>query len=519
MGFVLANVIRERAADRGSAPCITFNDRTISFTDLDERSSRVAQALIAAGVKPQERVAFLDKNGPEFFEVLFGCAKANAVIVPVNWRLAPPEMAHIINDSRAPVLIVGDEFESHLDAIENDLSSVKQIVVIGKHDRHPTYEEWVGATSAEDPHVESGPDDVAMQLYTSGTTGLPKGVMLVNSNLDNLVPTATEVWKFTPDAVNFVVMPLFHIAGSGWGLVGITMGCHTVMHREIDPAAILEAIPRYGITHALFVPAVLQFLLMTPGCNDHDYSTLRMVVYGASPISEQVLRQSIETFGCEFVQAYGMTETSGGIVLLRAEDHDPGGPRAHLLRSCGRPLDWVELRCVDPATGEDVPTGEVGEVWTRSAQNMKGYWDKPEETEATILPDGWLRTGDAGYLDDEGYLFLHDRVKDMIITGGENVYPAEIENCLMAHPGIADVAAIGVPHEKWGETVKAIVVKAEGADVSDDDIIAFARERLAHFKCPTSVDWVSELPRNPSGKILKRQLRDPYWEGRERQVN
>ena len=250
-----------------------------------------------------------------------------------------------------------------------------------------------------------------------------------------------------------------------------------------------------------------------------DFSTLEMMAYGASPISTQVLADSLRVFGCGFVQLYGLTETTGAVTGLFPEDHDPGGPRAHLLRSAGKPLWGVEIRIVDAATGSDADVNEVGEIWVRTVQNMKGYWNLPEETAKTILEDGWLRSGDAGYLDAEGFLYIHDRVKDMIVSGGENIYPAEIENVLMAHPAVADAAVIGVPSDRWGESPKALVVRAPGTDPSEQELIDFCRERLARFKCPTSVDWVEALPRNPSGKILKKDLRAPYWEGRDRNVN
>jgi acyl-CoA synthetase (AMP-forming)/AMP-acid ligase II len=224
-------------------------------------------------------------------------------------------------------------------------------------------------------------------------------------------------------------------------------------------------------------------------------------------------------FGCGFNQVYGMTETTGAITALRAEDHDPEGPRHHLLRSAGQPHPGVEIRIVDPDTGRDAPLGDVGEVWTRSAYNMAGYWGKPEETAATVNAEGWLRTGDAAYFDAAGYLYLHDRMKDMIVSGGENVYPAEVENVLLSHPAIADAAVIGVPDDRWGETVKAIVVPAPEATVDQAEIIAHCRAQLAGYKCPTSVDSVEALPRNPSGKILKRELRDPYWVGKARHIN
>jgi long-chain acyl-CoA synthetase len=225
------------------------------------------------------------------------------------------------------------------------------------------------------------------------------------------------------------------------------------------------------------------------------------------------------TFRCPFIQVYGLTETTGAITQLDAGDHDPEGPRARLLRSAGRPYPWVEVRIVDPDSGADLPAGQVGELWTRSVQNMKGYWNRPDDTASTLTADGWLKTGDAGFVDAEGYIFLTDRVKDMIISGGENVYPAEVENVLAGHPALLDVAVIGVPHDRWGETVKAIVVRKPGTDPSPAEIIAYAREHLAHFKCPTSVDFAAALPRNPSGKLLKRELREPFWHGRARRIN
>jgi long-chain acyl-CoA synthetase len=313
-------------------------------------------------------------------------------------------------------------------------------------------------------------------------------------------------------------MPLFHIGGSGYATVGMFAGCHTVLVKEVNPAEMLQVIVEKKITNMFVVPAVLQLMLMVPGVDEIDFSALRCIVYGASPISVAVLSKSIETFKCAFIQAYGLTETTGAVVVLMPEDHDPHGPNAHRLRAAGRPITGVELRVVSADTGEDAATGEVGEIQTRTGQNMLGYWNKPEETAKTITPDGWLKTGDAGYLDEDGYLYIHDRVKDMIVSGGENIYPAEIENALMSHPGIADVAAIGVPSDRWGETVKAIVVKAEGQDPSPEEIIAFCKTKIASFKCPTSVDYIDVLPRNPSGKILKRELRAPFWAGRERNV-
>jgi long-chain acyl-CoA synthetase len=514
----IAGLVRAHGATRPDRPAVTTSTRTATFAELDARSNQVAQALAAEGVAAGDRVAYLDKNALEYFELLFGAAKLNAVTVGVSWRLAPPEIAAIVNDSRATVFVVGEEFVPTVAAIESQLESVEKIVVVGSHERHQSFEQWVDGQPAVDPDVPSGPDDVALQLYTSGTTGVPKGAMITNGNLFALV-AAAPVFGLDANSVNLVPMPLFHIGGSGYACLGMFAGAHTVLMREANPAEVLRLLVEQQVTNTFVVPAVLQFMLSVPGIDELDFSALRCVSYGASPISTEVLSTSIKTFKCDFIQVYGLTETTGTVTMLLADDHDVDGPKAHRLRSAGRPAPGAELRIVSTETGEVAPIGAVGEVCVRSPGNMAGYWNKPDETASTLTADGWLRTGDAGYLDADGYLYIHDRVKDLIISGAENVYPAEVENVLMSHPGVADVAAIGVPSERWGETVKAIVVKAPDADPSPEEIIIFARERLAHYKCPTSVDFIDVLPRNASGKILKRELRAPYWAGHERSVN
>lgn len=513
-----ADVIRTHASERGGKTAIVQDDFTQTWAELDERSNRVANALAAAGVGPEDRVAFVDKNGFEYFEVLFGCAKLNGVTVNINWRLAPPEVAWIANDAQASVFVFGKEFADTVDKIRDDLSHTKTFVCLGDDDRFDSYESWL-SDDTSDPGVEPAGSDVAFQLYSSGTTGLPKGVMLSNDNLFALLPDASETWGFNEDMVSMVAMPLFHIGGSGWAMAGMFNGGTSVIVRELDPAALIDLIGQQRITHGFLVPAVFQFMLMMPNVDDGDYSSLEMLVYGASPITEEVLAASVNKFGCKFAQAYGLTETTGVIVTLPPEDHDPDGPNKHRLRSCGKPNSNVEMKIVDPDSGEEVPTGEVGEIITRSDQNMVGYWNNEDGTKAAFTEDGFFRTGDAGYFDEDGYLYIHDRMKDMIVSGGENVYPAEVENALMKHEAVADVAVIGVPDDRWGEVGKAMVVKAEGQDPSEDDILAYAREHLAGFKIPKSVDFIAEIPRNPTGKMLKKDLRAPFWEGRERNVN
>ena len=512
MSFTVAGIIREQAARRGEKVAIVYGDRRITYRELEERSNRAARALLAAGVGAQDHVGFLDMNGPEYFEVLFACAKVNAINVGVNWRLSPGEVAYTVNDAEAKVLFVGPDFQAAIGQVRSDLKTVRTVVNLGEE-----YEAWLGPAGAADPAAPSAPDDVAIQLYTSGTTGLPKGAMITNSNLETLLTRILPDWEFDSESVNLVASPLFNIAGGGWALVGMHCGATTILLRTATPPSLLQTIAEQRVTNALLVPALLNFMLQVPGVEEIDFSSLRAIVYGASPISAQVLARSMKTFGCHFTQAYALTEHTGSATILRPDEHDLDNPQR--LLSCGRPHDWVGLRIVDPATGRDQPVGEVGEIWLRSGQVMKGYWNRTDATAETITSDGWLRTGDAALIDAEGFVYIRDRVKDMIISGGQNVYPVEVENVLMAHPAIADVAVIGIPDDRWGEAVKAIVVRKPEQPLEAEEVIAFARERIAHFKAPSSVDFAEVLPRNPSGKVLKRELREPYWAGLTRRVN
>ena len=518
----IGDIARVHAANTADKVALIYQERQWTYGQLDNESNRVANALLAAGVNPQDRVAHLDKNGPEYFTYLIGASKVNAVSMSVNWRLAAPEMEYVLNHAEAKVLLIGEEFLGHFR--EMDVESVTTVVVVGNGGEYVSYDNWIAASAETDPEIAVGWTDTCYQLYTSGTTGLPKGVELTNRNFFSFLPVASEEWYFDSDSVNLVAMPLFHIAGSGWGVVGLFNGGTNVLLREADLVELLQLVETYQVTNALLVPAILQFLLITPEAQETNFSSLRCMIYGASPITEEVLSASMELMGCDFVGAYGLTETTGGGTLLRAEHHDPGGPRAHLLRSAGQPWADIELRIVDPETFIDLGDNEVGEIWIKSVVTLKSYWKDPDATDEAY-PEGrdaeglgWFRTGDAGYM-SEGFLFIHDRVKDMIISGAENIYPAEVENALMSHPDIADVAVIGIPDEKWGETVKALITPAEGADPSEADLIEHCRGRLAHYKCPTSVDRISMIPRNPSGKILKTELRKPYWDGEQRRVN
>jgi acyl-CoA synthetase (AMP-forming)/AMP-acid ligase II len=509
----LAEIVRHQAATQPQRIALTFADRDTSYGALDRRASQVANGLIAAGLSPQSRVAFLEKNHDSFFEIWFGAAKANAVLVPINWRLARPEIAFVVNDARAEILFVGAEFLDTVSAIRDQLTSVRKIVVIERD-----YTAWRHRQSATDPGLPTLGADVCVQMYTSGTTGRPKGAQLTNANLLtelSLLDTMGDWARWQTSDVSLVAMPLFHIAGCGYAMLGFFRGAQNVLLSEVVPQQILDAISRYRITKAFFVPAVILFLMQCPGIWDADLSSLQSIIYGASPIPKDLLRSALGVFRCQFAQVYGLTETTGAITCLPPEEH--GAPESERLLSCGRALNGIEIRIVGPA-GERLSTRQVGEIVCRSASVMKGYWNLPEET-AKAFDGDWFHTGDAGYLDEAGFLYIYDRVKDMIISGGENVYPAEVESALYGHPAIADVAVLGVPDERWGEAVKAIIVLKPDSRASEAEIIAYARERIAGYKLPKSIDFVDALPRTPSGKILKRELRERYWQDQERRVH
>jgi long-chain acyl-CoA synthetase len=507
-GIQVADVVRRAAEGRPGVVALRHGERALTYAQLDERSNRLAQALLAFGVGRGARVAYLGRAAPEVIELLCAASKVEAVIVPLNWRLSRRELAGVLENAQAPLLIADTGYlETAEDLVAQAPRPVGLRVVAAEHPG--AYEPWLAAQDAVDPGGRGQPGDVIVQMYTSGTTGVPKGVLSTHRNFAAAAATSAR-WGFDADTISLTPLPLFHIGGIGWVYCGLWHGATTILVSEFDPGQVLETLEHQRVTNPIFVPTMLQMLTAVPGAGDRDYSALRSIVYGASPITSTALRAALRTFGCEMIGLYGLTETTGAVVHLDGSDHDADGPRQHLLRSAGRPYEWVELRIVDPATGDDLPPQAVGEVWLRAPNVMAGYFNRPDETAAALMSDGWLRTGDGGYLDGDGYLFLTDRVKDMIVSGGENVYPIEVEEVLAQHPDVADVAVIGVPDERWGEAVKALVVARDGRALRAADLLAFARERLAGYKLPRSIDLVGDLPRTPTGKVLKRELRERY---------
>ena len=513
---------RRQPRERPDAVAWTTPDRDWTFGEVQTLTNRLANALAALGVGRGDRVACLTKHQPECAMLILAAQKLGAVCMPVNWRLAPPEVQYIVDDGQARLLMVDPAFEPV--AASLDAPTLRATIATRPGGALPDLQAWTAAHPDVDPGFEPGPEDIALQLYSSGTTGLPKGVELSHRALTHShVDGVSREWGYDPRVhVNLNVLPAFHIAGAGVALMTHAFGGRSVTMPDFDPQGALDAIERERVTHAFLVPAMIQFMLAVPDVASRDLSSLRMISYGASPISDRVLTDAMRVFGCDFLQVYGLTETCGAVTALRAHDHATEGPKAALLRSAGEPMVDVEVRVVRPGTREDCDDDEVGELWIRSPKNMSGYWRKPQASAEAFEPDPrgdppWFRSGDAGYRRGK-YLFLHDRLKDMIVSGGENIYPAEVENALMQHPAVADGAVIGVPDGTWGEAVKAVVVLRPGATATERDIVEFVRARIAHYKSPKSVDFVDAIPRNPSGKILKRVLREPYWAGRDRRI-
>lgn len=519
----LGDVARYHGQQRPNAIAFIFNDRVTDYQSFDQHTNQIANGLLAEDIPAQSRVAVMAKNSDWYYELLIACGKADMVTVGINWRLAPPEVAYIINDAEAPILFLDKEFLPLYDAIKDQLHNVKKVILMESHDNdYPAFESWRDQQSKNDPNLPVNSDDVCVQMYTSGTTGHPKGVQVSHRAFFDLNRVTAESdipeeeWTlWTDQDVSLNAMPNFHIGGTGWALIGMYAGAKNVVLSEFTPAGCLQAIREYRISKMFIVPAAMQFVLADPTCKDTDFSSLKYMVYGASPIPLPLLKMAMDVFKCGFVQLYGMTETLGFGTYLPAEDHDPNGtPR---MRSAGKARLGVEVAIKD-INGSNLPNGTIGEICIHSPSNMLGYWKRDDATASTLI-DGWIHTGDAGYMDDDGYVFVQDRIKDMVVSGGENVYPAEVESALFDIEGIADAAVIGVPDDKWGEAVKACVVLKPGTELNEQQIIAATKEKIAGYKVPKSVDFLEILPRNPSGKILKRELRAPYWEGRERQVN
>jgi acyl-CoA synthetase (AMP-forming)/AMP-acid ligase II len=497
----IADIIRKRAAATPDAPAMIEGDRVTTFAELDRRSSQVANALSQEGVVAGDRVAYVGVNAPSFLEVLYGATKIGAIATALNNRLVRAELEVILRDAEPTVLVQG---AGEPTLAPGDPATLHKVITAEQ------FEGWVDAQPDTDPLVRIDPSEPAVMFYTSGTTGLPKGILLSGASIGQALATMHYDMELDTTSVAMAPIPYFHISGFGLALIANLNGSALLLELATEPSALVKLLVDRRVSHAAVVPTLIQRMVNLPESREADWSALKYLVYGSAPIPLPIIEQVTDVFGCKFLQSYGLTESTGGVTVLWPEDHLPEPGREIQLRSVGRAMPGVELRVVDPETRRDVEPGQRGEVWIGGGHLMTGYWRRPEATAAVLTDDGWLRSGDGGSFDEYGYLYLHDRLKDMIVSGGENVFPAEVESVLTAHPDIAEVAVIGVPSEQWGESAYAVAVAAPGAEPDEAAIIAWTRERLAHFKCPVGVAFVEALPRNASGKLLKTRLREQY---------
>jgi len=526
--MVLSEILKKASKFFPKKEAIICGGKRWTYEEFHSRVNRLSRFLVKLGVRKDDKVAILHPNCHYFLEAYYGIMQIGAISVPINYRLSGREIAFILQDSESRVLIVDPAFEEQVDSIRGEIQRIEGILWTGdrKVSRAPRdldYEMVLhGTNSNRLPEVPITPDDVAQIYYTSGTTGRPKGVMLSHKNVYiHALGTIAEV-HLTDRDVWIHVAPLFHLADA-WATWAMTwVGGTHVLVREFDARAVLEMMEREKVTLTNLIPTMINLMVNHPDVGKFDYSSLRVLLSGGAPIAPGVVRKIVETFKCDYIQTYGMTETSPYLTLSILKDHLKRLPEEDRLRfksKTGREFIGIELRVVNEEGGEvRRDEKEVGEIIVKGDIVTKGYWKLAEETGKSIR-DGWLYTGDMAVIDGEGYVTIVDRKKDMILTGGENVYSTEVENILYTHPAILECAVVGIPDPKWGEAVKAIVVLKHGEKATAQEIIQFCKHRIANYKAPKSIDFIDALPKTGSGKIHKKELRDKYWEGYEKKVH
>ncbi|WP_460106348.1 fatty acid--CoA ligase [Streptomyces sp. YKOK-J1] len=511
--WTLHHSARAHAGSRPDHPAIVCEDRVTTYEKFHRDSNRAAHALRTCGVRRGDRIAYLGRESENYYLVMIACAKAGAVLVPVNWRLTPSEVDHILRDSGAALIFVDDEFWDTVATVRHQLRGLRKVIRVdgtdtdGEPARGAGLPAWTAGQPDTDLTPGTGPDDAVIQIYTSGTTGLPKGAVLAHRSFFTLPHASQERgvdWiDWLPEDVGLISLPGFGVAGIGWFLHTFNAGGTNVIMPQFDPQEAVRLIRTHRVTTTFAAPAMLQAMAAERGAGPEAFTSLRKIAYGAAPMSETLLKQCLETFGCEFAQIYASTETGSVAVCLPPEAHHPGST---VLTSVGKPCPGNEIKVVGP-DGETLPPGAIGQICVRAPSRMLGYWNLPEATARTLVGE-WLYMGDAGYLDDDGYLHLCDRINDTIIVAGQNIYPAEVEKALAAHPAVADAAVVGLPDERWGESVHAVVVLRPGTKATPRELLLSLRGRIADYKIPGTYHFAESLPRNPSGKILRRAVRE-----------
>ena len=489
-----------------------------TFSELRTRVDRLAASLQSMGVAQGDRVGILLLNCHRYVESVLACFEIGAVIVPLNTRLAAEELCFIINDAECKVMIVDESLVSEIESVRPRLETVTAFIG-PSHEGYLNYEEVIQSAKTTAKRAVPDENDVAALFYTSGTTGIPKGVMLSYRNIWMNALHSMIALEIRPHEINLHTAPMFHLADFPTILTSVMAGGAQTFLKKFDPTAFLQIVERERVTAVLLVPTMINYVVNHPEISKFDISSLKRIFYGGSPIPAELAKKSISTIpGCAFIQGYGQSESSPLLSVLTFTDHitDPADPRSKRLTSCGRAVIGVEVEVFDE-NDQPVKPGEIGEIVARGPNVMLGYWKRPDDT-AKTLRNGWLHTGDLGMVDEDNFIYLVDRNKDMIVTGGENVYSTEVENALYTHPAVREAAVIGVPDPKWGEAVKAVVSIKSGHTLESKELIAHCATKLAAYKIPKSVDFIDELPKSGTGKILKKVLRDEYWKGHDRRV-
>ncbi|MDQ7783049.1 MAG: long-chain-fatty-acid--CoA ligase [Desulfomonilaceae bacterium] len=514
--YTLGDVPRRNATIFEDKVALVFEGARVTYRQLDDRVNRLANALIGVGCTKGDRLTILSENTHKYIEVYFAAAKAGMSVTPLNFRLSDKELVHIVNDSEARVFIAGDGYEARSLGLKNELQNIKSWVTLdNRYDGYLYYEDLLKEAPAPDPLVQVDEDEMAILMYTGGTTGLPKGVMLSHRNLLTSAYGFIIACSFTRHDTECFVLPLFHI--SLWPALCVLMvGGTVVIIRRPELEEIVRLIQDEKCTHINLVPTILGWMLNLPNLDEFDLSSLRLITYAGSPIAPEVLKNAIVKFGNIFAQAYGLTEAAPFVSYLREEEHVLGGPKAKLLTSAGKEGPHGEARVFD-ANDAPVKPGEIGEIVSRGKHVMMGYWNNPELTRET-LKGGWLHTGDVGTVDEKGYIYLLDRKADMIVTGGENVYPKETEDVLYEHPSVQECAVVSAPDDRWGERVQATVVLKAGYVADEEELIDHCKKKLAGYKCPKAIEFWGELPKTPVGKILRRDVKRHYWKDKDKSI-
>ena len=500
---------------------VVFEDTRLTYKELNARVNRFAHALGDLGYKKGDGLAVMADNCAKYLEVYFGAAKLGVIVTPLNVRLGDEEIIYVVNDSEISLLIVGDGYEERLNSIKDKFENVtKWIALDNECEGFLDYETLLEHSSDAEPDKDLHDvqeDDMAILMYTGGTTGLPKGVMLSHRNAIISGIAGCIALGFGPDDSTCFVLPIFHV--SWWPVLAILIACGTVcINRKPNLDAIFQLIQDEKCTHMNLVPTIYGWMVEYPNVDKYDLTSLRVLSYAGSPFPVEVLKRCIRKFGRRFAQGYGATETAGApISMLHWDDHYLEGPKSKHLGSAGKPSTWGRVKVVDSDDNE-VPVGERGEICATGKHIMLGYWKNPEGT-AEVLKDGWYHTGDIGFMDYDGYIYMTDRKADMIITGGENVYPKEVEDVIYGHPAVQECAVVSAPDLKWGEVAQAVIVLKEGKTASEKEIIAHCRNTLAPYKCPKRVSFWDTIPKTIVGKIMKKEIKATFWEGHDRSIN